>query len=80
MSAGNERRNGPQEPALSNLIHFGTYHVFIELSTEICGAPLHLQIGVRIEDDILVTHDGAEQLSKRLPRDPEEIERMMAEK
>jgi Xaa-Pro aminopeptidase len=38
------------------------------------------KIGVRIEDDILVTHDGADQLSKRLPRAPEEIEKMMAEK
>jgi Xaa-Pro aminopeptidase len=26
-------------------------------------------IGVRIEDDILITADGCENLSKRLPRD-----------
>jgi Xaa-Pro aminopeptidase len=36
-------------------------------------------IGVRIEDDVLVTKDGYELLTKRLPRDPAEIERVMAE-
>ena len=36
-------------------------------------------IGVRIEDDVLVTADGAKLLSARLPRDPGEIERIMAE-
>lgn len=36
-------------------------------------------IGVRIEDDVLVTADGAKLLSARLPRDPAEIERIMAE-
>ena len=36
-------------------------------------------LGVRIEDDILITDTGFEFLSKRLPRDPAEIEKMMAE-
>lgn len=34
-------------------------------------------IGVRIEDDILVTRDGYRILSRGLPREAEEIERMM---
>jgi Xaa-Pro aminopeptidase len=31
-------------------------------------------IGVRIEDDILVTADGAENLSARIPRTVDEVE------
>jgi Xaa-Pro aminopeptidase len=36
-------------------------------------------IGVRIEDDVLVTKDGHELLTARLPRNPDDIEKVMAE-
>jgi len=36
-------------------------------------------IGVRIEDDVLVTEDGCRVLSDGLPTDPDEIERWMAD-
>jgi Xaa-Pro aminopeptidase len=35
-------------------------------------------LGVRIEDDVLVTNDGHEQLTARLPRGVDEIEKIMA--
>ncbi len=38
------------------------------------------KLGVRIEDMILITKGGAERLTERLPRRPEEIERLMAGK
>ena len=34
-------------------------------------------IGVRIEDDVAVTRDGCEVLTRQLPKDPDEIERLM---
>jgi Xaa-Pro aminopeptidase len=37
-----------------------------------------LGIGVRIEDDILVTSEGNENLTSSVPSDPKEIEELMA--
>ena len=36
-------------------------------------------LGVRIEDDVLVTQDGYQLLTARLPRTVEQLEKMMAE-
>jgi Xaa-Pro aminopeptidase len=36
-------------------------------------------LGVRIEDDVLITDTGFKFLSQRLPRDPSEIEKIMAD-
>lgn len=37
------------------------------------------EIGIRIEDDILITEDGCKVLSESIIRDPDEIEKFMAE-
>jgi Xaa-Pro aminopeptidase len=38
------------------------------------------KLGVRIEDMILITQDGAELLTRRLPRNPDEVEKAMSAK
>jgi len=38
----------------------------------------YLGIGVRIEDDVLVTDKGARVLTHKVPKDPLEIEAVMA--
>ena len=35
------------------------------------------EIGIRIEDDLLITEDGCEVLSRDIPKDPDQIERRM---
>ena len=37
-------------------------------------------IGIRIEDDVLVTDDGPVVLSRRIPRTVEDIEKAMADR
>ena len=37
------------------------------------------EIGIRIEDDLLITEDGCEVLSEALIRDPDQIEAFMKE-
>jgi Xaa-Pro aminopeptidase len=41
-------------------------------------APEYRGIGIRIEDDVVVTADGCRNLSEDLPRHPDQIEKWMA--
>ena len=36
-------------------------------------------IGIRIEDDLLITEEGCEVLSQEILKDPDEIEKLMNE-
>src|SRR5882762_5767880 len=56
---------GPLEPGMVVTMEPGIYI-------------LEENLGVRIEDDVLVTQTGYKLLSERLPRDPGEIEKIMA--
>ncbi len=38
------------------------------------------ELGIRIEDTVLITKDGCEVLSKDVPKEIDEIEKMMSER
>lgn len=62
------------EPGMVFTIEPGLYFKQEDLSVPV----EYRGIGVRIEDDVLITQDGAENLSSALPRDPDAIEAWMA--
>ena len=65
---------GTLEPGMVFTIEPGLYFKSGDLTV-----PAELRgIGVRIEDDVLVTEDGCENLSAALPRDPDAVEAWMA--
>jgi Xaa-Pro aminopeptidase len=62
------------EPGMALTIEPGIY-----IPAGVRGVPARFRnIGVRIEDDVLVTRDGCEVLTQRVPKDPREIEKIMA--
>jgi Xaa-Pro aminopeptidase len=62
------------EPGMVFTIEPGLYFK----SDDLRVPPEYRGIGVRIEDDVLVTADGNENLSAALPRRPEDVEAWMA--
>jgi Xaa-Pro aminopeptidase len=62
------------EPGMVFTIEPGLYFK----SDDLLVPPEYRGIGVRIEDDVLVTADGNENLSAALPRRPDEVEAWMA--
>jgi Xaa-Pro aminopeptidase len=67
-------RHGTMEPGWVLTVEPGLYFQPDDLTV-----PADLRgIGVRIEDDVLITADGFRNLSQALPRDPDEIEAWMA--
>jgi Xaa-Pro aminopeptidase len=67
------RTAGPLRPGEVWTVEPGIY-----ISENAGDAPEEFRgIGIRIEDDVLVTSNGAEILSAKLPRDPDAIEKAM---
>ncbi|WP_062200930.1 aminopeptidase P family protein [Demequina salsinemoris] len=65
---------GVLEPGMVFTIEPGLYFKSDDMTV-----PAELRgIGIRIEDDVLITEDGYENLSAALPRTPDEIEAWMA--
>ena len=66
--------DGVLEPGMVFTIEPGLYFK----SDDLLVPEEYRGIGVRIEDDVLVTADGNENLSAALPRDPDDVEAWMA--
>ncbi len=67
-------RDGELRPGMVITVEPGLYFKSTDLLV-----PEELRgIGVRIEDDVVITADGCEILSDHLPRDPDEVEQWMA--
>jgi Xaa-Pro aminopeptidase len=61
----------PLEPGMVLTVEPGLY---IPVEDDV---PAHLRgIGIRLEDDVLVTEDGGEVLTRGVPVDPDEVERI----
>jgi Xaa-Pro aminopeptidase len=68
-----DRKSRALEPGVVMTVEPGLY---IAPGTE--GVPeQYLGIGIRIEDDVLCTNNGPVVLTRRVPKDPDEIERLM---
>lgn len=66
--------DGPLEPGMIFTIEPGLY-----FKEDDMAVPEELRgIGIRIEDDVLVTADGVENLSRALPRRADDVEKWMA--
>lgn len=66
----------PLEPGMCFTVEPGIY-----IPKDAEAAPASLRgIGVRIEDDVVVTADGIENLSAAIPKEPEAVEAWMADR
>jgi Xaa-Pro aminopeptidase len=73
---GSYKREGQwrtREPGMVLTVEPGLYMPATEVVRE-----LYRLIGIRIEDDVLITEDGNEVLSAAAPKDPDAIEALMA--
>lgn len=62
----------PLEPGMTLTIEPGLY-----VAPDAEAPEAYRGIGIRIEDDLLITETNAEVLSQEVPKDPDEIERLM---
>lgn len=67
-------RLGPLQPGMVLTVEPGLYFQLDDLTVP----ARYRGIGVRIEDNVVVTKDGCENLSARIPSAPDDIERWMA--
>jgi Xaa-Pro aminopeptidase len=70
------RRSKPFAPGMVLTVEPGLY-----IPPDDRSAPAKYRgIGIRIEDDVLVTDDGNRNLTAKVPKDPDEIEAVMAKR
>ncbi len=74
-AGGYREADGEPTPLVPGMVLTVEPGLYVPLDAE--GVPEALRgIGIRLEDDVLVTEDGCEILTRGVPVDPEEVERI----
>ncbi|MBT38710.1 MAG: M24 family metallopeptidase [bacterium] len=76
---GAYRREGSPRPLEPGMVFTVEPGLYISESTAQAGSRFR-GIGVRIEDDVVVTEDGHENLNAALPKTPDELEALVSER
>lgn len=77
--AGHTERNGSPYPLAAGMTLTIEPGLYVAPDVEGPAEP-YRGIGVRIEDSVLVTETGCEVLTSRIPKEPDEIERVLSTK
>jgi Xaa-Pro aminopeptidase len=74
---GSYRQDGAPRPLAPGIVFTVEPGLYIAADAEV--DPRFRGIGVRIEDDVLITSDGHENLTAAIPKDPDELEALVSE-
>lgn len=74
--AGDYSRDGEPRPLEPGMVFTVEPGLYIPADDETVPASLR-GIGVRIEDDVVITHDGHENLNSAIPKEPKDLEALI---
>ena len=76
---GDPFRNYLQQPMKPGWMISNEPGLYGEFRLQLNGKNYNEKIGIRIEDDVLVTQQGCEVLTENVPKEPDDIEKIMGQ-